>query len=126
MAIFAEINLPCHLEPRLLRRYEIMTEAHIRPVSPSAPGVKALDAHHQVWGPLRLHGDFSTMRMLHSLCSVARYWLLPGKRRYFPTVRTSWWHMTGATVTSLAIKVRLTGPDSYMSTISVMSYRPSC
>ncbi|MFP2428824.1 flagellar biosynthesis protein FlhF [Enterobacter ludwigii] len=27
-----------------------MTEAHIRPVSPSAPGVKALDAHHQVWG----------------------------------------------------------------------------
>ncbi|HAT1683915.1 TPA: transposase [Klebsiella oxytoca] len=50
VTFFTELNLPCFLEPRLLRRYEMMTEVHIRPVSPSAPGVKALDGHHQAWG----------------------------------------------------------------------------
>lgn len=50
MGLFAGLNLPCYLEPRLLRRYETLIKEHMR-VNPSyAPGIKALANHQQTWG----------------------------------------------------------------------------
>ncbi|BBU05661.1 MULTISPECIES: transposase [Aeromonas] len=50
MGLFAGLNLPCYLEPRLLRRYETLIKEHMRVNPSNAPGIKALANHQQTWG----------------------------------------------------------------------------
>lgn len=49
MGLFAELKLPCYLEPRLLRRYETMIKEHTLVNPSNAPGIKALANHQQAW-----------------------------------------------------------------------------
>ena len=49
MGLFTELELPCNLEPRLLRRYETLVKEHTIVNPSNAPGVKALANHQQAW-----------------------------------------------------------------------------
>ena len=49
MGLFAELELPCNLEPRLVKRYETLIKEHTVVNPSNAPGVKALANHQQAW-----------------------------------------------------------------------------
>ncbi len=49
MGLFAELELPCNLEPRLVRRYETLVKEHTIVNPSNAPGVKALANHQKAW-----------------------------------------------------------------------------
>ncbi|HED2912989.1 TPA: transposase [Enterobacter hormaechei subsp. steigerwaltii] len=78
MGLFAELNLPCYLEPRLLRRYETLIKEHTVVNPSNAPGIKALANHQQAWSASQaawrfFNNENATFPMLSSpLLALAR------------------------------------------------------
>ena len=88
MGLFAELNLPCYLEPRLLRRYETLIKEHSLVNPANAPGIKALANHQQTWSASQaawrfFNNDNATFPMLSSpLMALAREAATASRSRY--------------------------------------------
>ena len=88
MGLFAELDLPCYLEPRLLRRYEILIKEHSLVNPSNAPGIKALANHTQTWSASQaawrfFNNDNATFPMLCSpLLALAREAAATSSSRY--------------------------------------------
>ena len=88
MGLFAELDLPCYLEPRLLRRYETLIKEHSLVNPSNAPGIKALANHTQTWSASQaawrfFNNDNATFPMLCSpLLALAREAAATSSSRY--------------------------------------------
>lgn len=88
MGLFAELNLPCYLKPRLLRRYENLIKEHSLVNPSNAPGIKALPHDKQTWSASQadwriFNNDNATFPMLGSpLRALAREAAATSSSRY--------------------------------------------
>lgn len=88
MGLFAELNLPCYLEPRLLRRYENLIKEHSLVNPSNAPGIKTLANDKQTWSASQaawrfFNNDNATFPMLSSpLRALAREAAATSSSRY--------------------------------------------
>lgn len=88
MGMFSELGLCCYLEPRLVKRYEILVKENMTVNPANAPGVKALANHQQAWSStqatwLFLNNENVTFPMLSGpLLSLGRAGISQSSGKY--------------------------------------------